>query len=436
VVKNQIQSAALILAIVLLGHSSVSVANAANSVGKTCPKIGKVSKTSAGVQLTCEKSGKKLVWKKKSATVTPFTPVDTDLSKTASLSSKDIFADIAKCKISDLTTNSNGSLGFPRPRDLGTTKAKYKALVIPVGFSDAPFSDYDLEILKEKVAQVNQYFKVQSFGKAQIEFTYPESSKWVTFTDKRADHGLSVWIPQENKQSFVQEVLSKTDSSLRINEYDLLMVETSRWLDSGWGQAFPSSTFTSASGTVKSVIFQAGWSVGQWFVVAHEIGHALFGFEDLYSFSAVREKTFAYKATQNWDLMSNANGSYIGLFSWERFLASWIVDSQVACLTQPGDFQVYLAPLDSTAINQKSLQIPLDPGVILVAESRKSSEYDSGAGYGGTLVYLVDTRIPHGSEPITVIDFLNKGTSTTYKNVVITSLDSNSTGELVSVKIS
>jgi hypothetical protein len=134
--------------------------------------------------------------------------------------------------------------------------------------------------------------------------------------------------------------------------------------------------------------------------------------------------------------MSNAGGSYIGLFSWQRFLASWIEDSEVACVTQPGDFQVYLAPLDSTVNIQKSLQIPIEPGVILVAESRKYSNYDPGAGDGGTLVYVVDTRINHGSEPITVIGFVAKGATATYKNVVITSLDSNSTGELVSVKIS
>jgi hypothetical protein len=434
VVKNRLLGTSLLVVIALVGPSS-SVANAANAVGKTCTKIGKISKTSAGFPLMCEKSGKKIVWKKKSIAVAPAIPVDSDLSKAALLSPNKLFADVSKCKIADLTTNSVGSLGFPRPRDLGVIKPTYKALVIPVSFSDAPYSDDDLERLNTKLSQVSQYYKVQSYGKVQIDFTFPEKAQWVTFTDNRSDHGLSVWVPQENKQSFVQEVLSKTDPSLRIQDYEILVVETTRWMDSGWGQAFPSSTFSSPSGSPRSVIFQAGWSIDQWFVVAHEMGHALFGFEDLYSFSAVREKKVAYKATQNWDLMSNAGGSYIGLFSWERFLASWIVDSQVACLTQPGDFQLFLAPLDSTAINQKSLQILLEPGVILVAESRKSSEYDVGAGNGGTLVYVVDTKINHGSEPITVLGFLAKGQTATYKNVEITSLDSNSTGELVSVKI-
>jgi M6 family metalloprotease-like protein len=436
VVNKRVQRTISILTIVLLGQFSVSAAHAANSVGKSCTKIGKVSKTSTGVQLTCEKSGKKLVWKKKSIVVAPVIPAVTDLSKTASLTPKNLFADTAKCKITDVTYTKDVSLGFPRPTGLTANKSIYKALVIPVGFLDAPFTEYDLALLKEKVVQVNDYFKVQSYGKAQIEFTYPETSKWVIFPDNRADHGLSVWVPQESKQSFVQEVLSKTDQSLKIPDYDFVMIETARWTNSGWGQAFPIFSFSSPSGQAKTIILQAGWSVGQWFVVAHEIGHALFGFEDLYSFSAVREKTFAYKATQNWDLMSNAGGSYIGLFSWQRFLASWIEDSEVACVTQPGDFQVYLAPLDSTVNTQKSLQIPIEPGVILVAESRKYSNYDPGAGDGGTLVYVVDTRINHGSEPITVIGFVAKGATATYKNVVITSLDSNSTGELVSVKIS
>jgi M6 family metalloprotease-like protein len=435
VVKNRLLGTSLLVVIALIGQSS-SVANAANTVGKTCTKVGKNSKTSNNIEIVCAKSGKKLVWKKKSVPVIPVIPVVTDLSKSPSLSTRDLFSEISNCKISDVTYTKDVNLGFPRPAGLVANKSSYKALVIPVGFSDAPYTDYDLMFLKEKVVQVNQYFKVQSYGKAQIDFTYAETSKWVIFPDTRSDHGLSVWIPQESKQSFIQEVLAKTDSSLKIPEYDFVVIETAKWLGTGWGQAFPIFSFTSPSGPAKTIIFQAGRQVGQWYVAAHEIGHALFGFEDLYSFANVRENQSAYKATQNWGLMSNAGGYFIGLFSWERFLASWIEDFQVACLSKTGNFQIYLAPLDSTANVQKSLQVPLETGVILVAESRKSSEYDVGAGYGGTLVYVVDTKINHGSEPITVLGFLAKGQTAMYKNIEITSLDSNSTGELVSVKIS
>ena len=433
--KNRLLGTSLLVVIALIGQSS-SVANAANTVGKTCTKVGKNSKTSNNIEIVCTKSGKKLVWKKKSVPVIPVIPVVTDLSKSPSLSTRDLFSEISNCKISDVTYTKDVNLGFPRPAGLVANKSSYKALVIPVGFSDAPYTDYDLMFLKEKVAQVNQYFKVQSYGKAQIDFTYAETSKWVIFPDTRSDHGLSVWIPQESKQSLIQEVLAKTDSSLKIPEYDFVVIETAKWLGTGWGQAFPIFSFTSPSGPAKTIIFQAGRQVGQWYVAAHEIGHALFGFEDLYSFANVRENQSAYKATQNWGLMSNAGGYFIGLFSWERFLASWIEDFQVACLSKTGNFQIYLAPLDSTANVQKSLQVPLETGVILVAESRKSSEYDVGAGYGGTLVYVVDTKINHGSEPITVLGFLAKGQTAMYKNIEITSLDSNSTGELVSVKIS
>ena len=420
------------MVIALLGQSTASVANAASTVGKKCTKIGKTSTTTGGVELVCAKSGKKIVWKKKPV---PAAPAVTDLSKSSLLSTRDLFSETSNCKISDVSYTKDVSLGFPRPAGLVASKSTYKALVIPVGFSDAPYTDNDLMLLKEKVAQVDRYFKVQSYGKAQIDFTYAETSKWVIFPDGRADHGLSVWVPQQSKQSFIQEVLAKTDSSLNIPAYDFVVIETAGWLGSGWGQAFPIFSFTSPSGSAKTIIFQAGRSVGQWFVVAHEIGHALFGFEDLYSFSNVRENQSPYKATQSWDLMSNSGGSYKGLFSWQRFLASWIEDLQVACLSKVGNYQIYLAPLDSIANVQKSLQIPLEPGVILVAESRKYSEFDVGAGDGGTLVYVVDTRINHGNEPITVLGFLTKGATATYKNVEITSLDSNSTGELVSVKI-
>ena len=430
--KNYSLRVALLVLIALLGQSTASVANAASTVGKKCTKIGKTSTTSGGVELVCAKSGKKIVWKKKPV---PAAPAVTDLSKSSLLSTRDLFSETSNCKISDVSYTKDVSLGFPRPAGLVASKSTYKALVIPVGFSDAPYTDYDLMFLKEKVAQVDRYFKVQSYGKAQIDFTFVDTSKWVIFPDGRADHGLSVWVPQQSKQSFIREVLAKTDSSLNIPAYDFVVIETAGWLGSGWGQAFPIFSFSSPSGQAKTVVFQAGTQVSRWFVAAHEIGHALFGFEDLYSFSNVRENQPPYKATQSWDLMSNSGGSYKGLFSWQRFLASWIEDLQVACLSKVGNYQIYLAPLDSIANVQKSLQIPLEPGVILVAESRKYSEFDVGAGDGGTLVYVVDTRINHGNEPITVLGFLTKGATATYKNVEITSLDSNSTGELVSVKI-
>jgi M6 family metalloprotease-like protein len=432
VVKNRLLGTSLLVVIALIGQSS-SVANAANAVGKTCTKVGKISKSTFGDQLVCEKSGKKLIWKKK---IAPPLPVVIDLSKTSSLSPENLFSEVSKCKITDASYSRDVSLGFPRPVGIAASKSTYKALVIPVSFLDAPFTDYDLEYLKENVAEVNQYYKLQSLEKIQISFTYPEKSKWVTFSDQRSDHGLATKIFLESKQSLVSEVLAKTDSDLRVTEYDFLLVQTAIWADSGWGMAFPTSSFSTPSGQVKSTVFLAGFSAGQWFVIAHEIGHALFAFEDLYSYAATKDRTFAFSGTKNWDLMSNAGGFYLGLFSWQRFLTGWIQDSQVACLSNTGNYQIYLAPLDLVANVQKSVQIPLEPGVILVAESRKTSKYDSRVGIGGTLVYVVNTQINSGSEPITVLGFLAKGQTATYKNVEITSLDSNSTGELVSVKIS
>ena len=435
-VKNQVQSAALILAIVLLGQSSASIAHAANSVGKTCTKIGKVSKTSAGVQLTCDKSGKKLLWKKKSIVVAPVIPAVTDLSTTASLTPKNLFADAAKCKITDATPQGISSLGFPRTLPSKNGKDSFKAIVIPVAFKDADYSSVDLEYLKENIETVSKFYASQSYGSTKIEFTVPDKDNWVYFDDQRSDHGLTVYVPQQTKEPFVRQVLDKTSSSLNIGTFDLVVIETGRWAGSGNGEGFASRNFPTPSGSAKSVILEVGSSVGFWSVIAHEIGHALFGFEDLYSFSAVRASKYAFEATKGWDLMSNAGSSQIELFGWERFLVSWIIDNQVSCLSSTGNYVIFLEPLSDFTGRNKLLMVPFEPGVILVAESRKNSTYDRDLNPGGTLVYLVDTRINHGSEPITVLGFLEKGDSLIYKNVELTSIDSNSTGELVSVKIS
>lgn len=432
--KNRLLGTSLLVVIALIGQSS-SVANAANAVGKTCTKVGKNSKTSNNIEIVCAKSGKKLVWKKKSVPVIPVIPIVTDLSLTSTLSGRNTFADTSLCKINDATPLSVGNLGFARNSGFEGIKRNYKAIVIPISFSDAIYNSFDEMRLAENLRQVSQYYFAQSYGQVSIDFVIPEPSKWITFSGNRNDQGFGRKIPQENKEPFVREVLNKTDPSLNIGNYDLVVIESARWDGLGWGQGLPATSIPTPSGFTKSIILEVGSTVGVWHIIAHEIGHALFKFEDLYSFAAVRENKNPYEASKRWDLMADSSAGRIELFSWERFISSWIKDEQVACIANPGKYDVFLSPLAKNTSTNKSLIIPIDSSAVLVAESRRYSEYDVGVGEGGTLVYVVDTKINHGSEPITVIGFLAKGQTAMYKNIEITSLDSNSTGELVSVKI-
>lgn len=430
--KNHFPEIVFLVVIALIGQSP-SVANAANSVGKKCTKIGKNSKTSGGIELICAKSGKKVVWKKKSV---PTVPAIIDLALTTTLSAKSMFADISLCKITDATWPQGVmSLGFPRNSGFEFSKKNFKGIVIPISFSDATYSSSDEKNLAENLKKVSEYYFAQSYGQVSIDFEIPEPSKWVAFSGNRSDLGFGRKIPQESKEPFVREVLSKTDPTLNIGSYDLVVIESARWQGLGWAQGLAATSISTPSGLTKSIILEMGSNVGSWEIIAHEIGHAFFGFEDLYSFAWIPENVYVDDGNKSWDLMAAPNGGRIELFSWERFLSSWIKDEQVSCAVKPGAYEVFLSPLAKNTTNNKSLVVPLENGTVLVAESRKYLGYDQRIPAEGTLVYVVDTKISHGSEPIRVLKLLVEGTTLTYKNVEITSLDSNSTGELVSVKI-
>jgi M6 family metalloprotease-like protein len=431
--KNHSLGIAILVVIALIGQSSASVANAANTVGKKCTKIGKTSTTSGGVELVCAKSGKKIVWKKR---FIPTVPTVIDLAMTTTLSASSMFADISLCKITDATwPQSVMSLGFPRNSGFELSKKNFKGIVIPISFSDATYNSSDEKILAENLKKVSEYYFAQSYGQVSIDFVIPEPSKWVVFSGNRSDHGFGLKVPQENKEPFVREVLSKTDPDLNIGNYDLVVIESARWQGLGWAQGLAATSISTPSGFTKSIILEVGSTVGIWQIIAHEIGHAFFGFEDLYSFAWIPENVYVDDGNKNWDLMADPTAGRIELFSWQRFLSSWIKDEQVACAVKPGKYNVFLSPLAKYTTNNKSVVIPIENGTVLVAESRKYLGYDERIPAEGTLVYVVDTKINHGSEPIKVLKLLGKGETLTYKNVEITSLDSNSTGELVSVKI-
>lgn len=140
--------------------------------------------------------------------------------------------------------------------------------------------------------------------------------------------------------------------------------------------------------------------------------------------------------------MSNINGAAREHFGWERWLLGWISDSQVSCLTS-GTSNVNLSPLGVNTNTLKMIVVKLSETKALVAESRRSTSYDT-LTKEGLLVYIVDTSINTGLGPIKVLpintndesklyNILGIGESITYSYVNVTLVSSGS--DLDNVKI-
>ncbi|MEO0016648.1 MAG: hypothetical protein RL589_1129 [Actinomycetota bacterium] len=427
-------------------------ATAAIKAGTSCKKVGQTS-TYAGKKYTCVKSGKKLVWNKgvtiakptPVATPTPTpTPVATptptptptptlpsDLSTRSEITPISGLSDLAICKTSDVTTRSSGSNGFPRPEGSLYGKVNPKILFLPLSFSDTPaFSDTDLSRMQSVLNDVQDFYKKTSYGSVNLSFEIPEKSKWISIEKSAESYGLTNPRPQQNNTDALKEILTKVDSSINFDLYDGVIIETARYPGSGVGQAFLGQSFPTRNGTAKGVSLETAYAAGSFQTLAHELGHTLFGLEDLYVFLNDQRPSVpgGPNPAGSWDMMSNSSREFFG---WSKLLSGWFESNQVRCLTNQSSTTHYLESLESLNKEPKLVLINLQVGVTIGIEVRQRSIYIPR----GVLVYKVDSRINHGDGPITAqSDLLSEGKSLDIDGWRISALVEGVDGMLVKVE--
>jgi len=127
----------------------------------------------------------------------------------------------------------------------------------------------------------------------------------------------------------------------------------------------------------------------------HEIGHTM-GLPDLYAYSGN-----PHRFVGGWSLMGIISGHAPEFFAWERWLLSWIDDSQVICLPS-GTITATLNAVPVTG-GQKMIVAPINQYQAVVVEVRRQLGNDFNIRKEGPLVYLVDTRLDHGNGVIKVL---------------------------------
>ena len=446
----------LALAIVVLLSLSSPVYAAAPKAGSKCTKAGQTS-TSAGIKYTCVKSGKKLVWNKgvalkksepapapsaeTKAEVKNLLSSDPRITPLSALTSMDI------CKTVDKTPDyyQNAVLhknGFPRPVKSMSGKNSAKVLVIPLSFTDLPFRKEkyqrvqlftsDLDMLNETIPLVNESYKKLSAGRFEITIdVLPEKDWWII----NSDNPLSGVWGVDNFGKIV-EIIEKHKKDFNFDDYDTYAFITGFGVQgqSGLGSAQAQFSMTHKSaklGSFNAVLMAGGFNNTTLWV--HELGHSLYGFEDLYLFSEARSQSSGtlglrdMNVPNKWDLMADSTRSVF--LEWNKFLMGWIKDSEVRCLSDQSTSIHYLSDVDTTT-DPKLLTINLAPGVTLAAEVRTAAGVDKGL-----LLYIINTYTNHGEGPIlTQNTLLAKGQTKAMLGWEFTVLDSDEKGLLVSVK--
>ena len=424
------------LCLTLLSVSAVS-SSAPQVVGTKCVKAGSF-RTAKNVKYQCKKSAKGLRWVINSARSSPTTTTTTTVVTSTTSTTIPLYSDseitdfkyllnLQECQIRDATPRSDVSSGFPRPDSLRSGFGQLEVLVIPVNFTDLAFGATDAKAMETAYAKVNSFYSEMSYGKAAVKMTLAPSSAWVDTGGTVEQNGIINTPPQWDGSNFYRKVIEIYLRNNTISGYDVVEVVTAyskRWAG---GQAMPPGS-NSIYGTGNSFagIQHFGQAVQSWGIVAHELGHAWLGFEDLYLFKGGAP-------LGQWDMMSSSGAEFSG---WSRFLAGWIEPSWVRCATPRTPTRHYLSALNADKSDDKPrmLVLPLNSQSVIIAELRTPTVWQTNIKSPTLVVYRVDTGIAHGNGPITLIGTTdqNGGTIST-DGIKITVKGLNSSGVIVDV---
>ncbi len=413
--------------LLLLFSLSTAVANAAIKQGGKCTKVGN-SEVVKGKTYTCLKSGSKKTWVRNTASTKPKVPVVVDLSKSPSITPVADLSPIETCKTIDLTPRGAGSNGFPRPSNLANGKSEIKILALPIIFEEIPFTDTDLSKLQSALKQTSDFYAKASYNRIKLTFEIPTKNLWVKLTTSAKDYGILPNKPQQNNEIIVNDTFLLADQQIDFSKYDSVIIESGRSQLTSIGQGFGGQVFSTNTGNINGATLEIGQAAGSANIIAHELGHSIYGLEDLYVFlNSQRPSVPEPVPGGRWDVMSDAS-SLNEFFGWNKLLMGWIKDEEVRCVQNQISSTHYLSDF-SNSLGTKLLLINVKPGVTIAMESRNN--YSSGQGL---LVYKIDTNISHGDGPITAEKLLlRKGEKRSIDNWNIELIDNTSTGLLVSV---
>jgi M6 family metalloprotease-like protein len=403
--------------------------NAATKAGAKCNKTG-VTSISAGKTYTCIKSGKKMVWSKglPLSKLPVIQAVDlskfTNITPSTELSAPDI------CKTVDITPSITFSNGFPRPSFSVNGKTEIKLLVLPIIFDEIPFTNTDLTNLENALKSTSEFYSKMSYGRLKLIFEIPERALWVKLLKSAKSYGIIPNLPQQNNEIIAIDAIALADKQINLSAYQSVIIESGYSSLTSIGQGMGGKTFVGKNGSVVGATLEIGEAVGRASVISHELGHNLFGLEDLYVFLNSKRPTVPEpQPAGKWDVMSEGGSLVPGFFGWNRLLMGWLPDSEIRCIKNQNSTTHFLSNIDNVT-DPKLVLINVASGITIAMESRVIDSKNQGL-----LVYKIDSNTNHGDGPISAEkNLLSKGESIKLDNWNIYVSDTSPLGLIVKVE--
>ena len=323
--------------------------------------------------------------------VDPSPPNQSDLSAHPSITNPAQLSPVEICKTADVSPRPDTSNGFPRPSTAMVGTVSARILLVPIVFSDLPYTDADHLRMKAATDFVTRIYEETSYGRVSLSYEFLPKQYWITMSKTAAQYRLPENIPQYNKTFLVEDAFALADAAINFGSYDGIALTTGYATRISGGQGFPGVSFQTKNGVAKGVSLELGNSSGNALVMAHELGHSLFGLEDLYVFlNPSRPSVPDPVPAGSWDMMSSLGQEFFG---WNKLLMGWLDTHHVRCISNQVSSSHFIQTIDKPGSKPKLVLINLSGGVTLAIEGRVS-------GPTGVLVYKIDTRINHGDGPI------------------------------------
>lgn len=261
--------------------------------------------------------------------------------------------------------------------------------VVFVKYANSPNLNYKDVAKLVDLKETTRYFQEESKNRTRVKFSV---HKKVFTIGNSYDYAIGFpsddFLAQESK--FFDSVLAATDSSVDYSKSDGVVIITD----------YTSPPLAVALKEPKiadgRAIYGVGFNFSSPYLLAHEILHNL-GLRDLYIHNSQDYPVGRYS------LMSLGQLSE-PLLNYEKYSIQWLRNEDIIC--HSGGNATYKL---STGKKNSLLVIPLGPSEVLAAEQRNKR----------VLFYYVNSDIPSGRGPISIIKNLKPGKSTDYLNFTI-----------------
>jgi M6 family metalloprotease-like protein len=279
-------------------------------------------------------------------------------------------------------------------------------------WADLPGTQADYDYFKYSAEMFSDFYWMASENKLKMNMHIQD--KWHRISGSYLDYVTRT--PEEEaqrgeapkKQVFYDAAVAAVDADVDFTDIEIVLIgiPTAESVFVGGPHEFNfdwNGYFNTAERAIYNIAAPGDFNIQRkesgtptWSYYVHEVGHML-GIP--HQADEDENKPFAKKyivtPIGGWDVMSEHGGGQRTMTTWLRWLAGWLDDDQIACLTKEDVAGQYfeLTPVNAVGGETEALVIKLSDTKAVVVESRrfdKKFDVETGNLPNGLIAYTVD----------------------------------------------